>query len=231
MKKSLTSTSTWLYLERIGSEHELNSVEVSKQEMCVSNIKPIESLKKAIWALQGDILNLSGIDFPGKTDLIEEWEIRSDIYNNTYFYCLRTGAKAYFEREEGIHYFTYFEGNKKSLLFYFYLAAFKVIFGHYRDLQIHDILPLNAIPTGGLGWIQDITAPFIKVIRPLYSMRYMSYEDDFDKARVVLGSRVRLYFRDLLTKEMDFEIQIDENTINAFTVKLKKLMIKARSTR
>jgi murein DD-endopeptidase MepM/ murein hydrolase activator NlpD len=217
------------YLERNGSEHELKTYEVPQQEMKVSNIKPIDSLKKAFSFVPGQVLKFRVKDFIGKTDLIEEWEVRSDVYNNTYFYCLRTGAKAYFNQEEGIHYFTYFEGDRQSLLYYFYLAAFKIIFGYYKDLQIHDLFPLNVIPAGWQGWLQDITAPFVKIIKPVYQMGYLDFEDDFDNTRAVLGSRVRLYFRKLLKNEMDFEIEIEENTIQALTVKLKKQVIKARS--
>jgi hypothetical protein len=199
--------------------------------MKVSSIKPIESLKEAFSFVPGQVLRFSVNNFFGETDLVEKWEIRSDVYNNTYFYCLRTGARAYFNQEEGIHYFTYFEGDRQSLLYYFYLATFKIIFGYYKDLQVHDQFPLNAIPAGWQGWLQDITAPFIKILRPVYKMKYLDLEDDFDNTRVVLGSRVRLYFRKLLKKEMDFEINIEENTIQALTIKLKKQVIKARSIR
>jgi urea transporter len=218
------------YLERNnGSKHDLKTYDVPLQEMRVSNIKPKESLKKAFSFVPGRILKFSVKDFFGKTDLIEEWEIRSDIYNNTFFYCLRTGSKAYFNQEDGIHYFTYFEGNKRSLLYYFYLAAYKVIFGYYKDIQIHDLLPLNAVPAGWRGWIQDITAPFLKLISPVYQMSYISFEDDFENTSALLGSKVKLYFRKVLKKEMSFEIQIDESTIQTLTVKMKNQVLEAKS--
>jgi murein DD-endopeptidase MepM/ murein hydrolase activator NlpD len=217
------------YMERNGVAHELKTFDVPEQEMRVSNITTVESLDRAFSFVPGRVLKFRVDNFMGNTGLVEEWEIRSDIYGNTFFYCLRTGAKAYFNQEEGIHYFTFFEGNKKSLLYYFYLAAFKVIFGNYKDLRIHDTLPLNVMPSGWIGWLQDIIAPFYKLIRPVYQMGYTSFDNDFEDTRIVLGSTVKLYFRKTLRREMDFEIRIEENSIQELSIKIEQQVIEAKA--
>ncbi|HNV53203.1 MAG TPA: urea transporter, partial [Tenuifilaceae bacterium] len=56
----------------------------------------------------------------------EEWEVHNTPYNKLYIQCKTTKSTAYFVNDGVNFYFTHFEGDKKSLLYYFYLAAFRL---------------------------------------------------------------------------------------------------------
>ncbi len=61
-------------------------------------------------------------------------------------------------------------GDKKCLLYYFFLAAFQVQQGFYQDLSITDKYPLNLIYSQPLLGLQDVVAPFWTFLRSEYQM-------------------------------------------------------------
>ncbi len=215
-------------MERNGSQHALKTFEIPQQEYRVSNISIINSLKKAFNFVPGQNLRFRVKDFIGQTDLIEEWEVRTDIYNNSFLFCQRTNSKAYFKQDDGIHFFTFFEGSRNSLLYYFYLAAFKIVYGYYDDLKIKDTYPLNVIPATWLGIVQDFCAPFFQLIRSAYSMEYVNFEDDFEDSKVQLLSTASLMLRKKVKKEYQFEIFVEGNIIERFKVQTNKNAFEAK---
>jgi len=216
------------YMERNGAKHELKTFDIPQQEYRVANISIVDSLKNAFHFVPGQNLRFRVKDFIGQIDLIEEWDVRTDIYNNTFLYCKRSGSKAYYRHEEGIHYFTFFEGNRQSLLYYFYLAAYKIVYGYYADLKIQDAYPLNVIPTSWMGVIQDFCAPFFQVIRSVYSMKYISLEEDFEESKVHLTSSARLMLRKRIKKEFRFDILVEGDVIQQFKVQTNKKAFEAK---
>ncbi|MEA3479103.1 MAG: M23 family metallopeptidase, partial [Bacteroidota bacterium] len=216
------------YMERNGSRHELMTFDVPQQECLVSNIQVNKSLKRAFHFVPGQSLKFQVKDLQQQTQMMEEWEVRTDIFNNMFIYCMRTGSKAYFKQDDGIHYFTFFEGNRKSLLYYFYLAAFKVVYGYYEDLKIKDTLPANVIPAHFMGVIQDFFAPLFQVIRVVYSMKYLSFEDDFEDSKVHMRSKTRLMFRKIVKKEFRFDILVEDNVIQSIQVKTHNKAFEAK---
>ncbi|MEZ5083639.1 MAG: hypothetical protein R2750_09335 [Bacteroidales bacterium] len=54
-----------------------------------------------------------------------EWMVQSDMYNNAWLFCTKSKSRAWFKNDGNLHYFSHFEGNRKSLLFYFILGLTK----------------------------------------------------------------------------------------------------------
>lgn len=215
------------FMERNENQHQLKTYDIPQQEYHVSNISLNDSLKNAFHFVPGQRIKFSVKDMIGKADLVEEWDVRTDIYNNSFIFCTRTRSRAYFKQEDGIHYFTFFEGSRKSLLYYFYLAAYKVIYGYYKDLKIRDTYPLNVIPAKWLGVIQDFCAPFFKMINSVYSMEYYSVDDSIENSRIQLKSSANLLVKKRVKKRMNFDLYIEGNGIKYFKVKTRNKAFEA----
>ena len=90
-------------------------------------IKGIEEnsfLKKTFNLMPGTKMNWT-ITTPAGVEKVS-WEVFTSIYNVSYIYCHNTKSVANF-KYDGVHfYFTHFNGDRKSLLYYFYLATFRI---------------------------------------------------------------------------------------------------------
>jgi hypothetical protein len=103
-----------------------------------------------------------------KTEL---WETYTDAYNQKYIHCTETNSTAYYVNDGLMFYFTAFYGNKKSLLYYFYLSAYKIYLGN-NDVEINDAFPLNVFKTSLLvSWLHDFAAPFYNFIALKYKSK------------------------------------------------------------
>lgn len=90
----------------------------------------------------------------GKTEI---WEVLTDLYNQPYFYCRETQCLAYFVKNANCFYFTRYYGTKDSLMYYFYLAAYKILFSLHEVQDTYAIDPETIDPR---LWLQDVLAPF-----------------------------------------------------------------------
>ena len=80
------------------------------------------------------------------------------------FIAVDTQSAAYFINDGTMFYFTSFYGDHKSLLYYFYLTAYKVLLGYYPNIEIDDLFPLHIIRKNRMSlWIHDFIAPFLSV--------------------------------------------------------------------
>jgi hypothetical protein len=91
--------------------------------------------------------------------------------------CKESNAVAYFVNNGVEFYFTNFYGNKQSMLYQFYLSAFKIVLSYMPQVTVKDVFPLNVVRAPIFSWLQDFIAPFIQLIKPLYMLNY-SYIDD-----------------------------------------------------
>ena len=157
----------------------------------VSSIETKKSLQNAFALIPGQVLQF---EFEGaKLNAIEDqikWEIYADFYNNTYIYCPITKSYAYFKANKDELVFTGFKGNKNSTLYHFYLTAYRVIFGFYKDIELNDQLPLSATKHYLWRFAQDFVAPFYRFINPSFQMKYLQMEELFDQSEIKLSSTV-----------------------------------------
>lgn len=120
-------------------------------------------------------------------EIAEQWDAGTDAYNYKYLYCKETDSTAYFVNDGVMFYFTSFYGNKESLLYYFYLSAYKIFMGTNEYIRIQDALPLNLAKESKLTmWMHDFVAPF-------YSYINLKYESGIESSDSVLGTgKIRL---------------------------------------
>lgn len=100
-----------------------------------------------------------------------EWEIFTDAYNQTYIYCNQSDSYAYFTNDGTILYFTSFNGDKNSLLFYFYLSAFKIFLGDFKSITIKDSYPIHMVFEGSRRFFQDFIAPYYQYCKANYQSK------------------------------------------------------------
>lgn len=166
--------------------------------------------------------------YADNTESVTEWEVITDIYNTTYIYCKETRSKAFVYNDGKIHYFTGFEGSRKSLLYNFYLGAYKLLTGFYKGLEMHDIYPLHKLTRNNiLLWVQDCVSPFYIFIDCPYHCYHTRSETSIDLESVTLKTTadVKVFGKSIRRKE--FELFIEENRIKTFTIIEKNRKIKA----
>ncbi len=153
------------YFTKKGGQTNLASYNIPNENELISNPEINAPLKKAFDLQPGFVSKL--VNENGAT---EEWEVFKDDLGQSYIYSKTTGAVAYFINNGTMFYFTSFYGDKTSLLHYFYLAAYKVIFNDAGYIQANDEFPVPLTHNKTLLWLQDFIAPFYRFI----SIKYKS---------------------------------------------------------
>jgi len=216
------------YILNENSKFELKSFDKPQKNDIVSNIDKNDSLYKAFHFIPGQKLRFSVSSSDLQKEKIINWKIEADIYNNLYIICENSKSKAYFKNDGSIFYFTHFEGNKKSLLFYFYLGVYKIITGFYKGLIVNDRYPLNTVNNNLITVIQDFIAPFHIFIKSDYTLEYIKMDDNFSESSVFLKSKINIKICKKLTKEQSFEIYINDKSIEKFVVFDRNKKIEAK---
>jgi hypothetical protein len=189
-------------------------------------IKAIEEnsfLKKAFYLMPGTKLNWNI-----KTSKDEEkvsWEVFTNIYNLSYFYCHRTRSVAYF-KYDGVYFcFTHFDGDRKSLLYYFYLAAFRIPLVFPGSYLTTDSLPINQTFSGWRLFIHDFTAPFFMYLKSDSEVQIKMVGSEFDIDYFEYKSRLMGYTFNRLLWDKDFTLFVYKD--NSLKFENKSLKLKA----
>lgn len=143
------------------SQKELKTFEIPLVGETVERPEINPYLKNAFHFQPGYIVKLT--NNKGKE---ETCEVLTDEYNATYFFCRESGAVAYFVNNANIFYFTRFYGDKNSILFLFFLAAYKI---NYSMQPVADSYALDAVGFKPSLWLQDLVAPFYSFTRNVYT--------------------------------------------------------------
>jgi len=117
------------FVETKDKKQRLKISEIPKEDTIISNVTIHSLLFECFTFLPGNKLNFQEVGSEVKV----EWEVFTDELNRSYVYCHFSKSAAYFVNDGTMFYFYDFEGSKKSALFYFYLAAYRVLLGCYDD--------------------------------------------------------------------------------------------------
>jgi len=199
-------------------KYSFSSYSIPKKDEKISDIVINENLKSAFNFVTGQIFNVEVTKHNGSKFQLS-WEVQTDMYNNIYFYCKNTKSKAFFINNDNIHYFTHFSGDKNSLLFYFYIALFKVPLGYYKEMNIVDNLPLSILKNRTQKILQDFVAPFFTFLHAKYSLKFVRKSDDFSKTLIEIKSNVSLKRIKKTYRKIDFDIKIINNNIEKLKIK------------
>jgi len=174
----------------LNGSHQLKLYNIPSINDQVSNIQAEPSLEKAFNFIPGQTIKF--IAFNGSEG---KWEVKTDSYNNMYLECLKTGAIAWFRTNEHLFFFTHFEGDRESELYYFFLGAYQIPLGYYSDLKVKDVFPPTVLKYSPVRFLQDIVAPFFLFLKPSYSMMFGKKEEDItgNKLEVITQSMHRLF--------------------------------------
>jgi len=191
----------------------------------VSNISVTPLLQKAFHLIPGKMFSWQIDNGIEKTKA--RWEIKTSAYNQTYIECLETKSQAFFEEDGALLFFTYFKGDKSSLLYYFYLAAYKIQTGFYQDLELHDQYPLNHIFRKKILFLQDFFAPFFLFLRAEFTVKYHKIDNNLSPGLISLNSSAKRFIGKSLFKETKFEFKIDNSGIQSLIIHVGDTQINA----
>ncbi len=123
------------------------------------------------------------------------WQVETTPENVPYIYCPQTNSYAYFRNDGTAFFMLDFHGDKRSPLFYFYLAAYKVLLTYYQNLEVSEPVPVYMIyDKRAVMFLQDLIAPFYLFIRGRYTLRYTGHELDFSDEVINTETIVNLEF-------------------------------------
>ncbi len=192
----------------------------------VSGIETMPLLKSAFNILPNSHLKFGYVNGDG-TETTEQWESFTDAYNYKYLYCSQTESSAYYVNDGSMFYFTAFYGDKESLLYYFYLTAYKVFFGNL-DTEVNDAMPLSMIRDRKISiWFHDFVAPFYSYIHVGYSIKSEYNDSPFDTELLVLKTKTEVTVLGKTRGDSTGTITLGENLIQGFTYESEQTKIKA----
>ncbi len=206
------------YLTKQENNLKLNTTETPKKEEVVMNIQVNPALRKAFHFIPGQKFKFE-ISEPAKETI--EWEVKIDYFLNKYIECETSNSKAYFKVDEYMLYFTHFEGDRKSLLYHFYLAAFKVCFGYYKDLSITDSYPVNMVFSTPQHFLHDFIAPFTQYMRGEFSLTYFGADDPLADTQITLNATTSALVFNKEKDQVKASIKIDNSGLSSIEIKLK----------
>ena len=196
---------------------ELKSYEVPEAGVIVSNISKNSSLEKAFHFIPGQKFIYHVKPANGK-EFDVTWEVLADSLNSTYIFCEQSGSKAWFRNDGDIHYFTHFEGDRSSLLFRFFLGAYKIMMGYYKNLLVKDNYPVNTFNNRVVALLQDFVAPFWLFTRSEFSLEYLGMDDELMQTGIRMQSTTSVKVGSRVVKKTEFEFIVGAHGLDRFVI-------------
>ncbi len=143
------------------------------------------------------------------------WEVLTNIYNRSYIYCHSTKSTAYFQNDGVFFSFTHFDGDRKSLLYSFYQAAFRIPLADMEKYAASDNLPTNQSFSGWRLFLQDFMAPFFLFLKAKYEVELTKKGSNFDLDSIEYNSVISGFAlkHHLWTKKLSLTINKDGSLI------------------
>ncbi len=219
------------YMQKDNSDYSLKSFSLPKKNQIIGNIQTNSLLHNALHFIPGQTIKFKvktqTDDVKTAKETLCLWDVDTDIYNNTFIHCKKTNSFAYLKNDGLLHYFTYFEGDKKSFLYYFFLSLYKVELGFYPGLSVNDKIPPNIIFNKKIMFLQDFIAPFKIFLNAYFSMNYIFIDDDFSPSKIKLEAKTTLKIFNKTKKILKTDININSKGINELNISFDKTKIKA----
>ncbi|RPH33901.1 MAG: peptidase M23 [Bacteroidales bacterium] len=190
---------------------EIRTFSYPSKDQSVRSVEPNLLLKSAFNLIPGIKMNWS-VKSPQSFDTIS-WEVFTNAYNKSYVYCYATKSIAYFHNDGVFFYFTHFEGDRKSLLYSFYLAAFRIPLIYIDGYKLTDYLPVNQTFNGWRLFLQDFLAPFYLYLTTCIEVSMIKNGSDFDLNSIEYHSRLSGYsFNNLAwTRKIKLKVSNDNS--------------------
>jgi urea transporter/murein DD-endopeptidase MepM/ murein hydrolase activator NlpD len=204
------------YVSRKDQQYSFHAFDIPEEGEVIQKLTPTPLLAKAFHFVPGMILEFE--ETKGTISSTGKWEVFVDAANQSYLYCHQTGSYAYLTNNSTLHYFTSFQGDRTSLLYYFYLGAHKVLLSYFEGMEITDKLPIEGFHSGLSKITQDFIAPFNIYLRADYTSRYTAIDDLQNPTQVTLQSAATAYSGKTIKRRLDFELEFGTAGLKRFVV-------------
>ncbi|MFC4231643.1 urea transporter [Parasediminibacterium paludis] len=191
----------------------LQNNSVPSEGSFVSNVVGNAALQQAFNFQPGYILKVQAPNFADET-----WEVCTSIYNETYLYCAAQQAFAYFINNGTAFYFTNYFGSKKTLLYHFYNAAYKVLLSSEKQINVKDHFPLNVFSVNPIKWLQDLLAPFYIFIRMRFESEVKQTDGLLNDGSISFTSKQTLALFGISKHQSTAVVQISNGQIQSFSI-------------
>jgi len=186
----------------------LQQFQFPSEKDTVSNLTVHPLLKKSFDLVPGQKIKVTFL-LNGK-ETSATWEVATNIYNESYLYCPRYKSAAYFINDGVFFRFVHFEGNRKSMLYYFYLAYYEIVMSTDADKGIESEIPAFQVFKPHELIVQDILAPFLQYIHARYMLRNQTDYTLLTSDEIGLFSEVTKIYAFRAKKRLKFESTISQ---------------------
>jgi hypothetical protein len=200
------------FISRVNEKYQFHENEIPEEGAQIHQPIKTPILINAFHFTPGQIITFETAVNSGNKDSIT-WDCMVDSWNKTYLYCRQTKAYAYFVNNGTTFYFTSYHGSKKSLLFDFYLAAYKILLGYYPDLIIKDSIDIGLFNHPISLWLQDMIAPFYLFKKVSYQVNFKQIDDMIAPTYIEMESKIEAYNFKLKTKERNYKLVIQDGKL------------------
>jgi urea transporter len=197
---------------RNGNNSTIKNFAVPTEGSFVANIIPNTQMQQAFNFQPGYCIVASA-----DGHINEEWETVTSFYNEPYLYCKQQDAYAYFINNGTMFYFTNYFGPKNTLLYQFYLCAYKVLLSNDKNMVIKDNYPIQVFGKHIARWLQDIIAPFYIFIKMKYEAEVAGSQDVLGGGSIQYTSKQIQQLFGWPTQKKTFAIEINNGQIQSFT--------------
>jgi murein DD-endopeptidase MepM/ murein hydrolase activator NlpD len=205
------------YILKVNDGMNLCSFRTPQEGEIVSNLEPNPLLKEAFNFQPGMVLKFKYESVKGLEKNVS-WEVFADSYNYKYLYCNETQSAAYFVNDGTMFYFTSFFGDQKSLLYSFYLTAYKVLLAYYNTIEITDLFPLHIIRKNSISLLlHDFVAPFYQFMKAKYSIKPVWADSPVNPGHIELSSKIRISYFESDREEGSGKIVLSDNHLREFS--------------
>ena len=202
------------FIERNGVEKKLKISEVPKEGAFISNVQVNQLLIVGFSFLPGQKIIFKN----ETTGALINWEVLTDAYNRTYIYCKESNSYAYFVNDGVMLYFTDFEGDHDSVLFSFYLAAYRQLLGYYENMEITDNVPLIHFNQKWIQFFQDFVAPFYLFTKANHTSNFTYVDNVYAPQKLIIKTEVEAKLINYTFKKIQFEMELKDQKFHRFTI-------------
>ncbi len=214
------------FISREADKFSFHAFQIPAQGQVIMHPGSTALLRKAFHFIPGLKMKFK-VDRGGVSQLVD-WEVFVDVHNQPYIFCHTSNSTAYFVNNETLHYFTNFLGDRNSLLYYFYLGAYKVLLGYYPALTMEDTFAVEGFYDGLSKYVQDFAAPFHRYLHARYESVFTDSDDRVHPTELTMQSTATATIGKRIRRKVDFTLNIENNRIIGFKVIEKTVCIEAR---
>jgi urea transporter/murein DD-endopeptidase MepM/ murein hydrolase activator NlpD len=203
------------FLDESSGNEILKTFQVPPENSLISNVAVAETIKQALNFLPGQTVKLTNENDP---EDFAEWKIQTDSYNRTFLSCEKTKSYVWFVNDGVMFYFYDFEGNRKSLLFQFYLGLYRILLSANTNVEVVDSFPLMYFNKKPVQVIQDFFAPFFLFSKAGYLSKCTYCDNPNQPKSLKVGSSATTSFMKRNIQQRSFEISVTASQLHKFSV-------------